>query len=139
LIIATLLVRSGDLRPATQNLTGAARTSGRTPRSLRIPQDRRDLEDGVLFAVTMQIDFPHDLDPEVRADLLTRESAYSRGQQEAGHWPHLWRIAGQYANLSIIDAEDNTQLHDILSNLPLFPYMTIDVKPLTRHPNSING
>jgi muconolactone D-isomerase len=93
----------------------------------------------VLFAVTMQIDFPHDLDPEVRADLLARESAYSRGQQEAGNWPHLWRIVGQYANLSIIDAEDNAQLHDILSNLPLFPYMRIDVKPLTRHPNSING
>ncbi len=93
----------------------------------------------MLFAVTMQIEFPHDLDPEVRADLLARESAYSRAQQEAGTWPHLWRIAGQWANLSIIDAEDNAQLHDILSNLPLFPFMTIDVKPLTRHPNSIRN
>ena len=92
----------------------------------------------MLFAVTMQVDLPHDLDPEVRADLLARESAYSRQQQEAGHWPHLWRVVGQYANLSIIDARDNAHLHEILSGLPLFPYMTIEVKPLTQHPNSIS-
>ncbi|WP_285597816.1 muconolactone Delta-isomerase family protein [Kineosporia sp. NBRC 101731] len=91
----------------------------------------------MLFAVTMQVNLPPDLDPAVRADLLAREAAYSRSQQEAGRWPHLWRIAGQYANLSVIDAQDNAQLHDILSSLPLFPYMTIDVRPLTRHPNSI--
>ena len=93
----------------------------------------------MLFAVTMQVNLPHDLDPQVRADLLQREGAYSKQQQEAGRWPHLWRIAGQYANLSIIDAQDNAQLHEILSGLPLFPYMTIDVKPLTQHPNSIAG
>lgn len=92
----------------------------------------------MLFAVTMQVNLPPDLDPQHREDLLAREAAYSGQQQRAGHWPHLWRIAGQYANLSIIDAADNTHLHEILSGLPLFAYMTIEVQPLTRHPNAID-
>src|SRR5690242_6956259 len=97
------------------------------------------MEDSVLFAVTMQVDLPPDLDPEVRADLLARESVYVKQEQEAGHWLHLWRVVGKVANLSIIDARDHAHLHGVLSGLPLFPYMTIEVKPLTQHPNSIRG
>jgi len=49
----------------------------------------------------------------------------------------LWRIVGEYANISIFDAESNDELHELLSGLPLFPYMTIKVTPLARHPSSI--
>jgi len=31
----------------------------------------------------------------------------------------------------------NEALHDILSTLPLFPFMRISVTPLCRHPSSI--
>ncbi|WP_313731540.1 muconolactone Delta-isomerase family protein [Pseudomonas sp.] len=57
--------------------------------------------------------------------------------QEAGKWPHLWRIVGQYSNISIIDVESNDELHALLSSLPLFPFMTIQVTPLAKHPSSI--
>jgi muconolactone D-isomerase len=93
----------------------------------------------MLFAVTMQIDLPLDMDPDARADLLAREKAYSQEQQRNGKWPHIWRIAGQYANLSILDVASNDELHDLLWNLPLFPYMTIDVQPLTAHPSDIGS
>jgi muconolactone D-isomerase len=91
----------------------------------------------VLFAVTMDVNLPADLDPAVRADTLAREKAYSQGLQRQGKWPHIWRIVGQYANLSIFDVAGTDELHEILWNLPLFPYMTIQVTPLTRHPSDI--
>jgi muconolactone D-isomerase len=92
----------------------------------------------VQFAVRMDVEIPPDLDPAVRADTLAREKAYSQELQLAGKWPHIWRIVGHYSNLSIFDVADNGELHDILWGLPLFPYMTVTVTPLTAHPSSIH-
>ncbi|WP_413810717.1 muconolactone Delta-isomerase [Streptomyces sp. OE57] len=91
----------------------------------------------MLFAVRMDVDIPRDLDPEVRADLVAREKAYCRELQKSGRWAHIWRCVGQYANLSVFDVEDNEELHGILWNLPLFPYMEIDVTPLAQHPSDL--
>jgi muconolactone D-isomerase len=91
----------------------------------------------VLFAVTMHVSLPPDLDPEVRTETLAREKAYSQQLQREGVWVHIWRRVGQFSNLSIFDVEDNAQLHDILWQLPLFPYMTIEVTPLAQHPSDL--
>ena len=88
-----------------------------------------------LYAVRMDVDLPLDL--EGRDDLLAREKAYSQELQRSGHWVHIWRITGQYSNLSIFDVADNEALHDVLWGLPLFPYMTIAVTPLSQHPSAI--
>ena len=91
----------------------------------------------MLFAVTMDVALPLDLDPDRRADLLAREKAYSQALQHAGEWVHIWRIVGQYSNLSIFEVADNSRLHEILWGLPLFPYMTTQVTALTAHPSAI--
>ncbi|MFZ2238853.1 MAG: muconolactone Delta-isomerase [Gordonia amarae] len=91
----------------------------------------------MLFHVRMDVHIPQDLDPDVRADTLAREKAYSQELQRAGTWPHIWRIVGEYSNFSIFDVADNDELHTILSGLPLFPYMTIKVTPLATHPSDI--
>jgi len=52
-------------------------------------------------------------------------------------WPHLWRIVGRYSNISIFDVGSNDELHDILSSLPLYPFMTIQVTPLATHPSDL--
>ncbi|WP_455712129.1 muconolactone Delta-isomerase [Streptomyces hygroscopicus] len=44
---------------------------------------------------------------------------------------------GQYANISVFDVADNEALHRILWNLPLFPYLTIEVTPLAQHPSDL--
>jgi muconolactone D-isomerase len=85
----------------------------------------------------MDVDLPLDMDPGERADTLARERVYSQQLQHAGKWPHIWRLVGQYSNLSILDVEDNEELHDILSNLPLFLHMTIEVTALATHPSDI--
>ena len=92
----------------------------------------------MLFQVQMTVRLPHDI-PAAKADeLKAREKALAQELQRAGVWRHLWRIAGQYANVSIFDVADNTALHDTLTKLPLFPYMDIEVQPLCRHPSSIH-
>lgn len=91
----------------------------------------------MLFHVRMDVSIPHDLDPNVRADTISREKAYSQELQSAGNWPHIWRIVGEYANISIFDVADNDELHTILSGLPLFDFMDITVTPLATHPSDI--
>ena len=87
----------------------------------------------------MDVRIPRDLDPGTRAEVVARERAYSQELQRAGKWPHLWRIVGEYANVSIFDVDSNDELHDLLSNLPLFPYMDITVTPLAAHPSAITS
>ena len=91
----------------------------------------------MLFHVRMDVRIPHDLDPDVRADIVAREKAYAQELQRSGKWPHIWRIVGEYSNVTIFDVEHNDELHDLLSGLPLFPYMDIEVTPLAKHPSSI--
>ena len=91
----------------------------------------------MLFAVRMDVDIPLDLDLAVRDETLAREKAYSQDLQRGGEWKHLWRVVGQYSNVSVFDVESNERLHEILWGMPLFPYMTIEVTPLATHPSAI--
>jgi muconolactone D-isomerase len=91
----------------------------------------------MLFHVRMDVSLPSDLDPEVRADLVAREKARALELQRAGVWPQLWRIVGEYANFSIFDVPSNDALHELLSSLPLFAYMRIQVTPLAQHPSKL--
>lgn len=91
----------------------------------------------MLFHVRMDVNIPRDLPEAERADTIAREKAYSQALQASGKWRHIWRIAGEYANFSIFDVRDTTELHEILMGLPLFPFMDIKVTPLLRHPSSI--
>lgn len=92
----------------------------------------------MLFHVRMDVKLPIDMPAAVADEVKTREKAYSQELQRSGKWRHIWRIVGEYANYSIFDVESNAELHDILTGLPLFPYMKISVTPLCRHPSSIH-
>lgn len=91
-----------------------------------------------LFHVRMDVNIPRDLDPQVREDTLAREKAYSQELQRSGKWRELWRIVGQYSNISIFDVDSADELHELLSGLPLFPYMDMEVMALTRHPSRVD-
>ncbi|HEU0192496.1 MAG TPA: muconolactone Delta-isomerase [Mycobacterium sp.] len=93
----------------------------------------------MLFHVRMDVRIPHDLDPQHRAEIVAREKEYSQALQRSGKWPHIWRIVGEYSNISIFDVESNDELHELLSGLPLFSYMDIAVTPLATHPSDVNA
>ena len=77
--------------------------------------------------------------PRVWTNLKRVERERSQALQKEGKWRHIWRIAGQYSNISIFDVADPQELHDIVSSLPLYAFMEIAVTALCRHPSSIRG
>ncbi|ALO39912.1 muconolactone Delta-isomerase [Alcaligenes faecalis] len=91
----------------------------------------------MLYLVHMIVDIPDSLPAEEAARIKAEEKAYSQDLQRSGKWPHIWRVVGQYANYSVFDVESNEELHNLLSALPLFPYMQISVTPLATHPSAI--
>jgi muconolactone D-isomerase len=93
----------------------------------------------MLFHVRMDVAIPHDLDRDERDRLLAAEKAQALELQRSGRWVHLWRVVGQYSNVSVLDVDSADELHDILWNLPLFPFMTIAVTALTEHPSALSA
>lgn len=91
----------------------------------------------MLFHVRMDVAIPHDLDPAERQTLVADEKARALELQRSGVWPHLWRVVGRYSNISIFDVESNDDLHAMLSSLPLYPFMSIQVTPLAQHPSEL--
>ena len=84
----------------------------------------------MLFMVEMTVAIPLTFD-KVEADRLkAAEKARFQQLQASGVWRHIWRVVGQYSNVSIFDVETNAQLHDLLTTLPLSPIMTMTVTAL---------
>ncbi|WP_137819673.1 muconolactone Delta-isomerase [Pseudomonas sp. 2FG] len=91
----------------------------------------------MLFHVKMTVKLPVDMDPAKAARIKADEKELAQRLMREGKWRHLWRIAGQYANYSVFDLDSVQELHDTLMQLPLFPYMDIEINALCRHPSSI--
>lgn len=92
----------------------------------------------MLFQVEMDVAIPQGFDTAEAERLKAAEKARFQELQRAGTWRHIWRVVGRYANVSIFDVDSNAQLHDLLIGLPLYPFMTIRVTPLCRHPSSLH-
>lgn len=89
------------------------------------------------YLVHMDVNVPADLPADEAAAIKATEKAYSQELQRSGKWPEIWRVVGEYANYSIFEVDSNDELHEILQNLPLFPYMDISVVPLAKHPSDV--
>ncbi len=91
----------------------------------------------MIFKVEMTVHIPKDIDPKEFDAIKAKEKVYAEQLQRAGKWRHLWRVVGQYANVSIFDVESTDELHSILMGLPLYPFMTMNIEALCRHPSSV--
>lgn len=91
----------------------------------------------MLFHVCMDVAIPHVLDPDRRDELIATEKVRALDLQRQGKWVHLWRVVGKYSNISVFDVDSADELHEILWSLPLFPFMTVAVTPLTWHPSDL--
>jgi muconolactone D-isomerase len=92
----------------------------------------------MLYHVRMDVHMPHVVEAARFDALKDEEKARAQDLQRQGKWRHLWRVAGHYSNVSIFDVGDHDELHDVLSTLPLFPFMTIQVTPLADHPSAVD-
>ena len=91
------------------------------------------------FLVRMTVAVPPDMDGGALDQLKATEKARALELQRKGTWVHLWRVAGRYENYSVFDVTSNDELHDLLSSLPLWPYMDVDVTALATHPSALEA
>jgi muconolactone delta-isomerase len=75
-------------------------------------------------------------DADAQQALQRQEAVRARELAAQGVLRSLWRVPGRRANWGIWVADDADQLHAAISSLPLFPYLTVTVHPLARHPNA---
>jgi muconolactone D-isomerase len=83
------------------------------------------------FLVHMGIGLPPE-HPEAAA-LRAAEAERAGRLRDEGAIVRIWRIPGRTANVGIWEAPDATALHDLVSSLPLFPWLDVTVTPLARH------
>jgi len=86
------------------------------------------------FLVRIQVNLPPDIPEERRQELLAAEAQRGRELIEAGHIRRIWRIPGRLANISLYQADDATELHQLVSSLPLWPWMDVQLDSLALHP-----
>jgi muconolactone D-isomerase len=91
----------------------------------------------MLFLVQMKVNPPTHLAPDEFALIKEEEKQRALDIQRQGKWPHLWRVTGKYSNVSVLDVDSNQELHDLLTSLPLFPYMEVSVTPMNAHPSAL--
>ena len=91
----------------------------------------------MLFLAQMEVSVPHDVDPADLAKVKDAERERAQEIQRSGRWPHLWRVAGRYANVSVFDVESVDEVHELISSLPMFAFMDITITPQATHPSSL--
>jgi len=68
-------------------------------------------------------------------EIRAKEAARARELADDGHLVRLWSLPGQQRSLGLWRAGDATEMRSILGSLPLTPWMTVEVTPLSAHPN----
>src|SRR5277367_15257 len=91
----------------------------------------------MLFHVGITVRIPHGADADAIQKLSAREHERAKELQLQRKWLHLWRVAGKYANISIFEVESPAELHEILSSLPLYQFMEVEVAALCHHPGAL--
>ena len=86
------------------------------------------------FLLNISIRFTRDEDGETRDRLISEEHVAATALKDQGHLVRIWRTPGKFGNWSLWRAEDATQLHEVISSLPLYPWMEVDVHALAKHP-----
>ncbi len=87
------------------------------------------------FLVEIEVLWPPDGDPVEKARLVAAEAARAVELVAEGRIRRLWRIPGRRANVGLWTAPDADTLHTAIASLPFFPWLSVTVRPLARHPS----
>jgi muconolactone D-isomerase len=86
------------------------------------------------FLVQLETRLPPTMPPDERAALLAREFERGRELRDAGVITAIWRLPGQLSNVGVWRTADAEALHEAIASLPAWPWMTVTVTSLARHP-----
>ena len=87
------------------------------------------------FLVSINVDVPQDFPASSFEQLLIRERLRGKELKAQGSIERIWRVPGTRNNVGIWKAEDASELHLLLSSLPIFAFMRIEILPLAVHPS----
>ena len=86
------------------------------------------------FLVRTRLQRPASATDEDVAAMMAAEKARAGELMAAGTLKKLWRVPGEWGAWVLYEAPDATAFHAAITSLPLFPWMTVEVHPLARHP-----
>lgn len=86
------------------------------------------------FLVTITITLPADMPEQQRKRLLTAEHHRGKELRSQDAIRRIWRLPGKPANIGVWAAESPTELHHMITSLPLYPWMTVEIVALAQHP-----
>jgi len=72
--------------------------------------------------------------PDERERLVALEAGRGRELIAMGKLRRIWRVPGRSANVALYEAIDATDLHALVTSLPLWPWMDVTVEALATHP-----
>lgn len=86
------------------------------------------------FLVNINIEWPNEMPSDRKQELTIEERRVAQSRTDEGHLVRMWRVPGRTENWGLWRAKDPTELHEILSGLPVWPYMNLKVHSLAEHP-----
>lgn len=85
------------------------------------------------FLARIEQNISPDMDPVRLAEIKAAEKVRGQELVDAGKLRRIWRIPGRRAVYALYNVEGPDELHDVLSSLPLFPWMDIEITALGAH------
>jgi muconolactone D-isomerase len=86
------------------------------------------------FLVTIHVNVPPDMPDAQRRELVAAEAVRGRELMEQGALVRIWRVPGRWANISLYRCRDATELHALVTSLPMSPWFEVSVEALATHP-----
>jgi muconolactone delta-isomerase len=87
------------------------------------------------FLTTFTVSIPEGTPARAVQDTAAREAQRAKELAGQGHLLRLWMLPGQGRALGLWRARDAEQMQAIVKSLPLDPWMTTEIMPLTPHPS----
>lgn len=87
------------------------------------------------FLSTFSISIPEGTPGEAVEETEEREAARAKQLAEQRHLERLWVLPGRGRALGLWRAQDAPEMEAIVKSLPLDPWMTTEITPLTPHPS----
>jgi muconolactone delta-isomerase len=91
------------------------------------------------FLTTFIVTIPAGTAGQAGRDAEAGEAASAKELARQGHLLRLWQLPGAGRALGLWRAQDPGQLQAIVASLPLDPWMTTEITPLTAHPSDPAG
>ncbi len=84
---------------------------------------------------TFTVTIPEGTPAQTVEDTKAREAERAYELAGQGHLLRLWALPGEGRSLGLWRAQDAAEMQAILKSLPLDAWMTVQTRPLTRHPS----